>query len=484
MNNARRQERTDKRIEELEARLHEAEETLRAIRNGEVDALVISAAEGEQIYTLKTAEHPYRILVEAMSEGAATLDEAGTVLYCNGSFARILNTPSERVLGTTFGDLVVPDDRSRYETLLHQSRKKNAKGEVRMTAGGDREVDVLISLSPLTLEDVSGISVVLTDLSEQKRQQHLIASEKLLRSILEQASEAMIVCDPQGRIIHASLRAHQLCACNPALRDFDEMLLLHWERESTDSAAERLGISFILHTREIRGLEVSYLRPDGMTFDLLLSSGAILDSHGDMMACVISLVDITDRKRSEKNLQFQSLVLGQINDAVIAIDNQEHVTYANDAAERQYGFTASDAIGRPLEELYRYGWEGPELEISARNTLDSTGLWRGENLHIRPDGKTLNVESVVSTLRGKGNTVTGVLGVIRDVTERKRVEAALYESEARLRAIFDGTYEFIGLLSPDGNLLEANRASLKWIDTAREDVIGKPFWETPWWTNT
>jgi PAS domain-containing protein len=72
---------------------------LRAIRNGEVDALVISAAEGEKIYTLKTAEHPYRILVEAMSEGAATLDEAGTVLYCNGSFARILKAPSERVLG-------------------------------------------------------------------------------------------------------------------------------------------------------------------------------------------------------------------------------------------------------------------------------------------------------------------------------------------------------------------------------------------------
>ena len=165
MNTPRRQELRDRKIEDLEARLYEAEETLRAIRNGEVDALVISAAEGEKIYTLKTAEHPYRILVEAMSEGAATLDEAGTVLYCNGSFARILKAPSERVLGVTFGDLVVPADRPRYESILHQSRTKNAKGEVRMISGGDQEVEVLISLSPLTMEEVSGMSLVLTDLS-------------------------------------------------------------------------------------------------------------------------------------------------------------------------------------------------------------------------------------------------------------------------------------------------------------------------------
>ncbi|NIO00054.1 MAG: hybrid sensor histidine kinase/response regulator, partial [Anaerolineae bacterium] len=70
-------------IEELRARLEEAEETLRAIRSGEVDAVIVSGPQGEQVYTLKGADHTYRLLIEQMKEGAATLAAEGTILYCN-----------------------------------------------------------------------------------------------------------------------------------------------------------------------------------------------------------------------------------------------------------------------------------------------------------------------------------------------------------------------------------------------------------------
>jgi len=66
----------------------------------------------------------------------------------------------------------------------------------------------------------------------------------------------------------------------------------------------------------------------------------------------------------------------------------------------------------------------------------------------------------------------------------KRAEGQMRESEERLRDIFDGTYEYIGLLSPDGKVLEANRASLEFAGNPREDVVGLPFWDTVWFANT
>ena len=87
-------------LEAVRTRLAEAEEVLRAIRNGEVDALVVSGPDGEQIYTLQTAERPYRLLIEAMNEGAVTLNDTGLILFCNHCFAQLVERSPEEVVGS------------------------------------------------------------------------------------------------------------------------------------------------------------------------------------------------------------------------------------------------------------------------------------------------------------------------------------------------------------------------------------------------
>src|SRR6202012_481997 len=89
--------------EELISRLREAEETLEAIRIGEVDAVVIAGSQGQQVYTLENADRPYRVLVEQMQEGAITLSENGTILYCNERFARLVASPRDSIVGLPLG---------------------------------------------------------------------------------------------------------------------------------------------------------------------------------------------------------------------------------------------------------------------------------------------------------------------------------------------------------------------------------------------
>src|SRR5512133_3304947 len=93
---------------DLHTQLDEAEDTLRAIRSGEVDALVVSGVGGDQIFTLKSAELPYRVLIEEMNEGALTLAMDGVILYANRCFAGMLKTPLEKVIGSTVHTWIAP----------------------------------------------------------------------------------------------------------------------------------------------------------------------------------------------------------------------------------------------------------------------------------------------------------------------------------------------------------------------------------------
>ena len=111
--------------EELHSRLVEIEEALTAIRNGEVDAIMVSGRKGEQVYSVSSAETPYRTFIEEMSEGAVTLTKEGIILYCNPRFAEIVQSPYERVIGSSLKRFITPDDNTKLDYFLAQLTHDN-----------------------------------------------------------------------------------------------------------------------------------------------------------------------------------------------------------------------------------------------------------------------------------------------------------------------------------------------------------------------
>jgi signal transduction histidine kinase len=168
MPNATRQELLAEN-ENLRLRLDEAEETLRAIGSGTVDAFVVSGPDGEQVFTLKGADQPYRVLVETMSEGAVTLTTDGTILYCNNRLAAILQMPLEGLIGTQLGSNVAPADQAFFLDRLEACALDCGSTEIQMISGAGNLIPVLISCCPN--DELSGnakISMVVTDLTRQK----------------------------------------------------------------------------------------------------------------------------------------------------------------------------------------------------------------------------------------------------------------------------------------------------------------------------
>ncbi len=128
---AQRTHPSDSKSTNLRRRLQEAEETLDAIRGGEVDALVVAGPDGERVFTLRGAEHPYRVMVESMNEGAISLALDGTILYCNSAFARMIDTPLDHVMGHKLAEFVAPDEQTPCSAIsLQRGRSKAIRAEI------------------------------------------------------------------------------------------------------------------------------------------------------------------------------------------------------------------------------------------------------------------------------------------------------------------------------------------------------------------
>ena len=171
-------------VTDLLARVAELEETLRAIRMGEVDAVLVSGPEGDQVFTLQGAEHPYRLMVETIDEGAATLADDGTVLYANRSFAEIFDVPLEKFIGAPLNDFVFGEDRELLARLIADASSNIVRGEIRLDSHRQRPRTIRLTLSPVREQGVHTICVVATELTELiETNEALRVSELSLRQL-------------------------------------------------------------------------------------------------------------------------------------------------------------------------------------------------------------------------------------------------------------------------------------------------------------
>src|ERR1043166_3298142 len=127
-------------MQRLRARLHDAEATLEAIRSGAVDAVVVSGPAGDETRAFEGATHPYHVLLNAMSDGAALLSPDGTILFGNRRLAEIAHAPLESVRGSRFPQLVAPAERASLEALLQRGRSGGREFAISGAAGSTTPV--------------------------------------------------------------------------------------------------------------------------------------------------------------------------------------------------------------------------------------------------------------------------------------------------------------------------------------------------------
>ncbi|MEP7291149.1 MAG: PAS domain S-box protein, partial [Chloroflexota bacterium] len=150
----------------------------------------------------------------------------------------------------------------------------------------------------------------------------------------------------------------------------------------------------------------------------------------------------------EDEVEFQSSILSQMADSVVVVNASGSVIYWNAEAERAYGMNSEDILGQPLDSAYTIDGFTPE-ERSIVVTRAAQGAWRGEGMHIKRSGERADVEVTVRPLM-KRNMPAGHIAVIRDVSERKRIEAALQDQRELAEALRDTISALTRTLDPSG----------------------------------
>jgi len=471
-------------IEFLESRLAEAEETLRAIRDGEVDALYLDGPDGGRIFTLKGADQIYRTLIEDMRQGAVITTIDGTVLYANPAFAEMVQAPHGRMVGSAVDQYVVPEDRSRFETLRQEGLQGNAEGQVAFQKGQTSAIPAYVSLNRVSLDDQPVLCITTADLTEQKRQETLLGSEAFLRAVLDGIGEAVVVCD-QNRIIIRANPAAEALVSHPVLRKtVDEAYPLHIVSHDPRANLEMLSISHILKGDGFKGKDV-LLKAPGREDRYFLLSATPLRQGKEVKGCVLVLTEMTDQKRLEMALDAEreqlAVTLLSIGDGVITTDIQGRVELMNPVAEALTGWSQAEAKGRPFKNIFPMVHEKTRepVEDPVQKVLE-TGAIVGLANHtvlISRDGTERTLADSGAPLIDAAGNVFGVVLVFRDVTEKRRAEEAIRQSEATVRAMFNSAPLAIALLDRHGTVIDSNDHHADRLQMPRNEILGRCIWD-------
>ena len=286
-------------IADLKSRLAEAEDTLRALRSGEVDALVVDGTGGAQVFTLKSAAEPYRLLVEQMREGAITLSLEGVVLYCNEAFADIVGNGAPHIIGSSVLDYLRERD---FKHLADHGGCRGCEMSVRRVMGGYAPVTVSSVL--LRVGGQSVISAVVTDLTgHQLRLRHEAIVNSIGEPIYSLSPDLIVENWNPGAEVLYGYAPHEIIGqpVRVLCPGEDEYKAFEGHAEEVKQCGEALS-------RDVRRL-----RRDGSLVEVILCLAPLRDRDGELTGYAAIAHDITERKAQEKTRQ---LLVDELNHRV------------------------------------------------------------------------------------------------------------------------------------------------------------------------
>ena len=321
-------------LDSVKAELQEAKDIIDAIRTGSVDAIAVHGPEGHQIFTLKSADHTYRVLVEKMNEGAVILNKRREIIYCNSSFALFLEKPIQFIIGTSFNMYIHQSFIKEFSNMFDLSDKKSSKGEFMLRKENGQWSPYQFSMNEMQADDQDVYSVIITDISEKTEIETIRTQVKLQNKIIEQKNlelekekiakdelERMkFVLEGIPQITWTNLPTGEVSFFNQRWYDYTQIKIediKNWCWKSfihpDDLENSITGYRNSIATKMPYQSESRYRRAsDGMYRWHLIRSLPVKNNVGEIIMWVGTATDIEDQKQAENKFRFIAETIPQI----------------------------------------------------------------------------------------------------------------------------------------------------------------------------
>lgn len=449
-------------IERLTAQLSDAEETLRAIRNGEVDALVVATESGDQVFTLKGAERPFRVMIEMLNEGTATMSPDGTIYYCNQRFAEMLRTPLEQIIGASIYGFIEPRMQKFFKACFQKGLSDGPRrGESVLLAADGVPVPVLLSLCSFSDVDAPHLlCLIAADISElHTAKQELQRSRDELEVRVHERTAELQEREEQYRQLVESSNSIILRSDRDMNITFMNMYGLKFFGYSADEIIGKRALDTIIPEEDDDGRNIAAMAEDmmrnpenyitnvhqnrckdGRLVWVSWTNKAIYDDRGNLTELLAIGNDLSELKEIEaakrESDERYRLATTATDDAIWDMNLLDSRVSWNEVYAAKFG--------RPRETGDSWQWWidhiHPDDRARASSSLQAAidgdaDFWTCEYRMLRADGTWADIYDRAYIARDPSSgKVRRIVGAMLDRTASKRAASVLEERSRQLEA--------------------------------------------------
>jgi two-component system, cell cycle sensor histidine kinase and response regulator CckA len=441
----------------------------------------------------KFVEDQLRLSQNLLQKVLSSLGEAVFVVDPTKRIITECNPAAERLFGFTRAELlgqptqIIHVSQQAFEEFVALSesileKHKLFQSEFRMKRKDETIIDTENTVTTID-EEIGwrgGVMSIVHDITARKRaEQSLRESEANFRKLLELLPAAVYTCDKSGAILLYNHEAVELWGGEPLTGERFSGSYRMYLPDGTPLSKERCPMAETLLTgKPVRNIEIMFERPDGSRITAMVNTAPITNLKGELVGAINSLLDITELKIAEDALQesgkrFQDLA-EMLPEAIFEADNDLNLTYANQQAFSMFGYSKEDFSKglNGIDMIVADDRKKIRENIVRRLRGDSIGAV--EYLALRKDGFRFPVLFHSTPIIRQGS-LEGFRGIIVDITERKRVEDALRESEKRFYNAFEFAPIGMALVSLEGKIIKVNRALCDLLGYSEDELLAKTY---------